>query len=119
MVQTINRKTYRCRICKKIYMKLKEASECEDSCVQESNYTFMPRVVIAKIEGKKHHMVIYDKVLKDDFQDLFREKLTDRYFVKPNIFIRPILKALGKPTTKEEMIQHLKKDETRKNNKFN
>lgn len=68
MVQTIKKQTYRCRFCKKIYTSIKRALECEEDCLQETHYIMKPRTVKAKIDGKRMYIVLYDRVLKDEYK---------------------------------------------------
>jgi len=65
MVQKINRTTYRCRLCKTIYTKVKDALECESNCLdRRDNYESVTKYGIVKIDGKKYPIQMLQQIPK-------------------------------------------------------
>jgi hypothetical protein len=47
----------------------------------------------------------------NEWEIAFTKTLVKTHWIKPNFIIRPILKFMGRPTTEEEMVKEILKDE--------
>ena len=62
MVRVIKRQTYECFLCKKIYTSKRKALGCEENCLDDKNFIFIPTRATMKINGERHKILLARRV---------------------------------------------------------